>query len=68
MTSAQSLQHLIEQYPDAPEVVFAPPPELFAKPTVIDAIAGTWGIRLISIERDASGRIVAERPFERTKP
>lgn len=26
MTSAQSLQHLIKQYPDAGEVVFAPTP------------------------------------------
>lgn len=26
MTSAQSLQHLVEQYPEAGEVVFAPTP------------------------------------------
>lgn len=69
MTSAQSLQHLIDQYPDAREVVFAPTPlELFAKPVVTDVDAGIWDTRLISIERDASGRIVAERPLEGAKP
>ncbi len=36
MTSAQSLQHLIRQYPEAGEVVFAPPLELFAKPVVAE--------------------------------
>lgn len=67
MTSAQSLQHLIEQYPNAGEVVFAPTLELFEKPIVIDVDAGTWGTRLISVERDASGRVVTERPFDLTK-
>ena len=61
MTSAQSLQHLIKQYPDAGEVVFAPTPLEILSLAELRRLDPDLALKLATLDGQRADR-------ERTKP
>jgi len=61
VTSAQSLQHLIKQYPDAPAVVFAPTPLEILSLAELRRLDPDLALKLATLDGQRADR-------ERTKP